>query len=210
MDIAVWNDKGGCGKSTLSVNLAEALGAALIDADPQGDSSRYAAGRGLPCISAPTKAEVLAAVGGPGHRVVDCAPGQGEASLTAVASADLVILPTRTGEADLVALSRALAVVAVVRTKNPRIRVAVALVNTRDTGRARGVEDVLRSQAAASGYHWLGRLSTRVGVEEAYAQQRPLLEVGGAVAYEFRQILSAVEAILDTAGTRDIPNTAVH
>jgi chromosome partitioning protein len=51
--IASGNLKGGTGKSTLAVNLASALGArglrvALLDLDPQGTASAWAAGADLP------------------------------------------------------------------------------------------------------------------------------------------------------------------
>jgi hypothetical protein len=47
----------------------------------------------------------------------------------------------------------------------------------------------------------LGRLSARVGAEEAFAAGRTLLQAGGAVAHEFRGILESVESMTQTEST---------
>ena len=206
MNIVLWADKGGVGKTTLATNLAIALGAELLDLDPQGDASRWAQARGeaarvLQDPSAPplTTKELcralVAALDEEGVRVIDCPPGQGDLPLTAVAMADLLIIPARTGDADMVALGRALEVTRKVRTARPSLRVGVVLNLARETGRAKGVEAALKAQAGPD-YLWLGKLGARVSVEEAYTGGKTLLHAGGATAHEFRQIWQAVEAIL--------------
>jgi chromosome partitioning protein len=206
MNIVVWADKGGTGKTTVSTNLAAALGVELLDLDPQGDASRWATARGeaarvLQAPSAPplTTKDLCRALGAAleeeGVRVVDCPPGQGDLPLTAVAMADLLIIPARTGDAKMVALGRSLDVARRVRENRPDLKIGVVLNLARETGRAKGIETALKTQAGVD-YLWLGRLSARVGVEEAYADGKTLLQAGGAAAHEFRCIWGAVEAAL--------------
>jgi cellulose biosynthesis protein BcsQ len=132
-----------------------------------------------------------------GNTVVDCPPGQSTEALTAVALADFLIIPCRSGDADMVALGRSLDVARRVRAARPEMQVGVVLNLARETGRAKGIESALRSQAGQD-FLWLGKLSARVGVEEAYASGKTLLEVGGSVAHEFRSICNAVGAIIET------------
>lgn len=189
--VTVWADKGGVGKSTLATSLAAELGATLVDLDPQGDGARWAALRGMTAEIPGDRKSLKALLASPGFRVVDCPPGQSAEAITAVEMADLLIIPTRTGEADMVALGRSLKVARRVR---PEGRVGMVLNLARDTGRAKGIEAALRAQAGAH-YLWLGRLCARVGAEEAYASGKTLLQAGGAVAYEFRQILESTRAL---------------
>jgi chromosome partitioning protein len=203
MNIVIWADKGGVGKSTLATSLAVTLGMRLLDLDPQGDALRWGqarrdAGVGyLEVAAISTAAEAKDVLTSTVGAVVDCPPGQSDLALTAVALADLLIIPCRTGDADMVALGRSLDVARRVRTARPEVRVGIVLNLARETGRARGVEAALRAQAG-SDYIWLGRLSARVGIEEAYTNRRTLLEAGGAVAHEFRGIRDAIEKITES------------
>lgn len=195
MNIVVWADKGGVGKTTISTNLATTLKAVLFDLDPQGDASRWAIARGEAARVLSDSKAVQAALMEDGLRVVDCPPGQGQTALTAVALADLLIIPARTGDADMVALGRALDVSHRVRGARPSLQVGIVLNLARETGRAKGVEAALKARSGQD-YIWLGRLSARVGVEEAYASGKTLLQAGGAVAHEFRGILESVESVV--------------
>lgn len=195
MNIVVWTDKGGVGKTTLAANLSAHLGLPLVDLDPQGDATRWAALRGQETLVPKDRKALETLLRGKGGRVVDCPPGQSPEALTAVALADLLVVPTRSGEADLVALGRTLDVARRVRKARPDLQVGLVLSLARETGRAKGVEAALRAQSGAE-YAYLGRLSARVGVEEAAVSGKTLLQMGGAVAHEARQILEAVASIV--------------
>ena len=203
MNIVLWADKGGVGKSTLATSLAATLGMRLLDLDPQGDSLRWGHARreggdeSLEVVAISTAAEVKVALLSTTGTVVDCPPGQSEIALTAVALADLLVIPCRTGDADMVALGRSLDLARRVRKARPEVQVGLVLNLARETGRAKGVEAALRAQAGQD-YLWLGRLGARVGIEEAYASRRTLLEAGGAVAHEFRAIRELVQKISES------------
>jgi len=210
MNIVLWADKGGVGKTTLATSLAAELVAALVDVDPQGDAARWGTVRGFPVTVTQDRKALELLLQEPGLRVVDCPPGQGQDALTAVALADLLIIPARTGEADMVALGRSLDVARRVRGVRTDLRVGLVLNLVRETGRAKGVEAALRAQSGPD-YFWLGRLCARVGAEEAYATGRTLLQAGGATAHEFRQIQNAVcQIVSDFYDGSENPDNSDH
>ena len=200
MKIVVWSDKGGVGKSTLATSLSVELGSMLIDLDPQGDATRWAERQGVASCAIEREGKGLVdRVKGVmlqvGDHVVDCPPGQTDEALTAVAMADLLIIPARTGDSDMVALGRALDMARRVRGVRPSLKVGVVLNLSRETGRARGVEAALSSQSGTE-FKFLGRLSTRVGVEESFASGKSLLCAKGAASMEFKHILDRVRSMI--------------
>ena len=120
--IAVGNLKGGVGKSTLAVNLACAIAAdwrrvAIIDTDPQGTATRWAAAGRLPatCRGVPVRdfdgaGEWLDEVDdlGRDHEVlvVDLPAVLSPALGSAFLLADLILVPTSDSEIDLIATTR--------------------------------------------------------------------------------------------------------
>lgn len=114
--IAIVSQKGGSGKTTLSVNLAaaaEASGAVtlIIDTDPQATASQWGAWRrdkALEVIdSAPPR--IQAKVGaakdqGATFIVIDTPPHADSAASRAVEAADIVLIPCRPSAFDLAAI----------------------------------------------------------------------------------------------------------
>src|SRR5690348_5073204 len=110
--IAVVNQKGGAGKTTIALNLAAAFAAErqrvlLIDADPQQTAQDWAAIR-----QSPPPFQVVGLVKPVLHRdlpkmaadydqvVIDGAPRNYEVARSAIAAADLVLIPVQPSGAD--------------------------------------------------------------------------------------------------------------
>ena len=120
ISVAVISQKGGAGKTTISVGLAvahELAGgvAAVIDMDPQGSASvwsdlREADRPVVVSAHAPRIGRVLEAARarGVGLAVIDTAPHASDAALAAARAADLVLVPCRCSVADLHAIGSSL------------------------------------------------------------------------------------------------------
>lgn len=113
--IAVLNQKGGAGKTTIATNLARAfqlqgLNVLLVDSDPQGSARDWSAVRADPPvpvvgIDRPTIARDLNAVAHKDLVVIDGAPQLTELAVSAMAAADLVLIPVQPSPYDIWATS---------------------------------------------------------------------------------------------------------
>ena len=110
--IAVLNQKGGAGKTTLSTNLARALQldgdkVLLIDSDPQGSARDWnAAGNGelLPVVGLdrPTLAKDIQAIqDNQDWLIIDGAPQIAELAVAAIKCADLILIPVQPSPYDV-------------------------------------------------------------------------------------------------------------
>lgn len=110
--IAVLNQKGGSGKTTIASNLAHALKQAgvkvlLVDADPQGsarDWNEANGGKVLPVVgldreTLPTDLEAIRS--GYDYVVIDGAPQIAKMAVAAVKAADLVLIPVQPSPYDI-------------------------------------------------------------------------------------------------------------
>ena len=112
MIIAVVNQKGGAGKTTIALNLAAALAAEgkrvlLVDADPQQTAQDWAAVRQSPPpfqvvgLAKPVLHRDLPKMAADyDHVVIDGAPRNYEVARSAIAAADLVLIPVQPSGAD--------------------------------------------------------------------------------------------------------------
>lgn len=113
MIFGILNQKGGVGKTTLSVNLAAALAhqgyrVLLIDADPQGSSLDWAAARkdeplfsvvGLPRA---TLHKEMAAIGhGYDHIIIDGPPRVTDLARSAIMASDVIVIPVQPSPYDI-------------------------------------------------------------------------------------------------------------
>lgn len=113
--IAILNQKGGVGKTTLSINLARAIQLAqcsvvLIDADPQGSSRDWNSaneGKVLPVIGLDRKTiEVdIKHIQGYEYAIIDGAPQLREMTVAVIKSADVVLIPIQPSPLDIWATS---------------------------------------------------------------------------------------------------------
>jgi len=194
--IAVLNQKGGVGKSTLSTNLATAYArrkqrVLLADADPQGtarnwrgtgsnsDKSRKAfpdvVGADTPeAIETATGPEVAGAFdvvvidGPPGVSTGDAGGGSGEVTVAALKAADLVLIPVRPSGADLWATSDLAELVRARQdaTGNGGDSLDAAFVVTQADSRTNVAEEI----GGALGKLGLPALDARCGFRVAYTK----------------------------------------
>ena len=140
--IALANLKGGCGKSTLALNLAAGLArrgsTTLVDADPQGALLHWADWAGsegdLPALlqAGRNPGEVLGQASQDyRYVVVDCPPSV-DMNITGqcLQLADLVLIPVLPSPLDLWASAGTVAAVERARQENPRLRAWLVLNQT--------------------------------------------------------------------------------
>ena len=149
--LAIVNQKGGAGKTTLALNVAAALvelgrRALVVDAAPQGSATRWAVQRngGAPAPVHPLPVENDRDAGrfaaelrrlARDHRaayvVVDCPPGLQRAAIAALLVADLALVPVTPSPLDLWAVEKALELVGEARQARGGQLPRVALVPSR-------------------------------------------------------------------------------
>ncbi|MBF0562022.1 MAG: AAA family ATPase [Alphaproteobacteria bacterium] len=115
--VAILSQKGGAGKTTITLHLAVAAQLArhipvVIDLDPQASSAGWKDGRRSETpvvVSVPasrlTQALDAARAGAADLVLIDTAPHSGEVALAAAEAADLVLIPCRAGILDLKAIA---------------------------------------------------------------------------------------------------------
>jgi chromosome partitioning protein len=151
--ISVVSQKGGVGKSTLSIHLATAAAikkkeAALIDLDPQASASKWGDSREAetPAIiscQASRLEKVLAAAeeGGADLIVIDSAPHSESAALAAIRIADLILIPCQPSILDLRAISDTIDLVRLAKkSAMPSASKAIAILNAVPTRGSLGDE----------------------------------------------------------------------
>jgi chromosome partitioning protein len=114
--VAVLAQKGGAGKTTLSVHLAVIAGAPILDADPQGSARAWAAARGgaPPLVEATSSASLrddLARQNGAALVLVDTPPAHSALAAAIARAADFVLVPCRPSALDFAAIGATAAIV---------------------------------------------------------------------------------------------------
>lgn len=209
--IAVLNQKGGAGKTTVATHLARAIqltgaGVVLVDSDPQGSARDWAAVREdqpvpVIAIDRPTLERDLARIaGGHDYAVIDGAPQAHDLALSAIRAADLVLIPVQPSPYDVWATSD---LVDLVRQRRELAdgRPGAAFVISRAI-RGTRIEGEAASALAGYGLPVLGaRIMQRVIYPVSAAAGTTALDQapGSAAAREVRALADAVLQIFSSS-----------
>jgi chromosome partitioning protein len=165
--IAVANQKGGCGKTTLSMNLAGVLGGEgglkvlLIDADPQASAQQWAmrageSGLNFEVMTHPHEDihRKIRSMSGKGYDVIliDCPPGTSQSvsgkdsqtsiSRMAILAADIVLVPVRPSMLDYLASHQLLPLLKDIAALKDNQRVFI-VINGKPPGNTRSGAEAL-------------------------------------------------------------------
>ena len=153
MIITIGNTKGGVGKSIISAHLAVAatnqgMHALLIDADPQGSCMAFRAVRARDDLTAvsitvPTLHKDVASFQGYDLIIIDAGGRDGKSFRSAVAAADVLIIPVLPSAYDVWATEDTIEVLREVRTYK-ELPAHILFNQTRDTVMGRETHEALR------------------------------------------------------------------
>ena len=205
--IAVLNQKGGSGKTTLATHLARALQldgdrVLLVDSDPQGSARDWAAAdpdNALPVvgIDRPTIERDLKVIQPHDFVVIDGAPQAADLAVSAIKAADLVLIPVQPSPYDIWAASDLVDLIRQrIEVTDGRLRAAFVITRAiKGTRIGAEIEDAL----AGYGLPVLAaRITQRVSYPTTAASGRTVLdaEPTGEAAAEVRALAAAVRAML--------------
>ena len=190
MIVGVLNQKGGVGKTTLSVNLAASLAKGgsrvlLIDADPQGSALDWAAARqseplfsvvGLP---RPTVHKEIAQIGhGYDHIIIDGPPRVTDLARSAIMASDVVLIPVQPSPYDIWAADEVVKLIDEAKVYNEKLKSAF-VVNRKiaNTAIGRDVGEALASYPIPS---LTASVTQRVVFSESAAQGLAVYEIDAA------------------------------
>jgi chromosome partitioning protein len=205
MRIAVWNSKGGSGKTTMAVCIAGELArrgrsVLVLDLDEQGSALRWSESRESGGVSVVGAREGFAAgidrLTANFDAVVMDTPGrETRAGLEAIMVADLALIPLSATPADVLATAEALETVKRAQTYRPQLAARLVLTRLdRRTSYSRQAADVLRQTgvevASAS-------LASRLAFASVVAtgDAPTVTEPESKAAAELRELIDELESI---------------
>jgi chromosome partitioning protein len=208
--IAVLNQKGGVGKTTLATHLALALQAGgasvlLIDSDPQGSARDWAAVRqdqtlAVVGIDRPTIERDIKHIAKHDYIVIDGAPQAADLAVSAIKAASLVLIPVQPSPYDIWATSDLVDLVKQrIELTDGKLKAAF-VVSRAIKGTRIGAEIT----EALTGYGLpilTTRITQRVGYPGSAAAGLTVLETEphGDAAAEIQALATEVKALLNSA-----------
>lgn len=202
MIIGVLNQKGGVGKTTLSIGIAAELArqgarVLLIDADPQGSSLDWAAARegaalfsivGLPRATIHKEIENLRQ--NYDHVVIDGPPRVTDLARSAIMASDIVVIPVQPSPYDIWAADEVVKLIAEAMVYKENLK-SCFVINRKivNTAIGRDVADVLGSYDLAV---LNSTIAQRVIFAESAAQGKAIFEVD-----KDSSAVSEVEAVVN-------------
>lgn len=204
MTIALLNQKGGVGKTTLATNLAACFALAgepvlYIDADPQGSGLDWSAARQkkplFNVVGLPKKTihRDLPSLATPYKWIfIDGPPRVYEVARSAIMAADLVIIPVQPSPYDVWSAKEIVDLIGEASVMKPNLR-AVFVINRKIVNTAIG-RDVTEALAGYSFPVLNAAISQRVIFAESAGQGLTVLETDpqGQAAQEVRAVVSEI------------------